>query len=145
MQKLLSNLITNFTNDNPRKVYCFREIANPEFYKLIQDNHDGMLPNDFIFDTFRAALLKLQDYEIENENQFEEYQGEIADSMTPIYTYDLMEHFRQFPEYAEAAKTDNCHEESTLLDCITMGAYLHCSEILCTVFDFVNEAEKVAA
>ena len=141
MQKLINELLEGFSNDNPRNVYCFDESVNPEFYDLIRELHDGMLPNNFIFDTVHSALSILRDCEIESEDDYYDAQNEMSDSMTPIYTSELNDHYRDFSEFAEIAKEDLCGNDASISQCITGGCYLHCSNILNDVFNFVNEVE----
>jgi hypothetical protein len=94
------------------------------------------MPNDIIFELVHRAVSTLVDWDINSEQDFERNQGEMADSMVPHKTHKQVTHYQQFPDYAESAKVDNLPESASLHDCITMGYYLHASEILSQVWEW---------
>lgn len=136
MQEKINELIQGFTYDNPRKVACFNESVDSEFYDLIRDLHSGILPHDFIFDKVCESLEALRDYDVNSDNDFYNVDHEIIESLTPIYTSELNDHYRSFSEYAEQASTELGSE--TVADAIQGGAYLHCQEILNAVYEYVK-------
>lgn len=101
-----------------------------------------ILPNNFIYEKTLEAFEALRDYEVTDENTFENVMGEITDGMVPVYSHELKDHFVQFMEYADAAKVDNLPQYATILDCLSMGCYLHCMEILTSCWEFLNASEE---
>lgn len=143
MENLIEKLINGFSRKNPRKVYCFDEKVSPEFMECIRTIHNGVLPNDFIFETVFRSLIQIQEsLEYKEFDRLFEDRGEYVDSLTSVYNHDQREHYNQFSEYAEAAKVDNLPEDSTIQDCMAMGMYLHCDEIFGEVLEYIKERQS---
>ncbi len=96
-----------------------------------------VLPSDFIFEHIYHCLRAIIDWEIESESELEDSLGEMVDGITPINTHDLINHFHEFPDYAEAAKIDNLPSDASILTCIQMGCYLHIDELMTSTWEWL--------
>ena len=133
--KDLNKILKKFETKND-KVICNDK---GDLIEFIRKQHEGLPPSDFIFEYIYQCFLELSDWDINNSDSFENSCGEIADSITPIYNHDILAHYREFPDYAEAAKIDNLPSDATVFDCMHMGCYLHCLELLTSCWEFINE------
>jgi hypothetical protein len=139
-QESINKLINGFDNNNPRNIYVFNEKVSPCFKQLICDIHHEALPSDFIHEIVYHCLGALKEWGIKDQGQFDEFQGDMIDAyLMPIDYRSQRAHFNEFPEYAEDAKIDNLPENATIQDCLAMGCYLHISEILNTVWEFLKQ------
>lgn len=76
------------TRENGDTYVCAPE-ADEQLQHAIYEAHGDKLPEDWTYSTFNAILERMQDYDSQTLEDFEEYRGEIVDCLVDTYTTDL--------------------------------------------------------
>lgn len=140
MLELLKQLILGFSNDNWRGVWTFKEETNPDFYHLIYELHEGTLPSDFIFEKVKESLDCI-DEALENDDLDD--LSCYADGMVSHLNSKLINHFREFPSYADEYLSE-FPDTKSVMDLLRGGYWKHCDSILQQVFSFVENEDNHA-
>jgi len=141
MKKVLKEIQANFYSKNEKTF--FKGEYDKDFRNFIRKQHNGILPNDFIFSTISSLIDSMLEYDFENnsDTRNRDNLSEIADSLVDVYTSDLIEHYKQFQEYAERARSD-FGDSGTIEDNMRLGQYLHIDEITQAVYEYVKDRAK---
>lgn len=86
--KLYSSLFQVKTRDNGETFVCAPDKPE-ELQQALYKAHGDRLPSDWIYSTFSSILERMQEYDSNILEDFEEYRGEIVDSLVDTYTHDL--------------------------------------------------------
>lgn len=78
------------TRDGEEKtIVHFVDNRDQALYDSVYSAHGDRLPNDWIFETYRAILGSISDYSIETIDDLHDNRGEIIDGLVDVYTSDL--------------------------------------------------------
>lgn len=101
----------------------------PKWIKdMVYDCHEGSLPSNYIYDTIREILediTAIGDWGYTNDEIIDEVRSELEPD---VYTYDLNEWAKEFPEYVDDMMKEETFDNH---DSLLMAAQLKHKEYLC--------------
>ncbi len=103
----------------------------------IREAHQGLLPHDWIYDTYNSILENLTNYTLDSLDDLEEYRHEIVDGLVDVYTYDLtawLHSSNTFQSYLDQAVQELDAKENILM----VAQYLAIDEIYTEVVNFIT-------
>lgn len=116
---------------------------SPEWMRdAVRFSHDGELPNDSRYELIRDALSSLCDNCYEDADSAREDAAEIALSLLPTYTGDLLTWFSDRPsrlQDCDDAREESGYSPETIYNALAAG-FLHSAES--TIFSLIEEIEE---
>ena len=115
-------------------------VKDSSLYKIVYDLHDGMLPNDWIFDRLDSLISNSLDYDFDTKDELENYRHEIVDSLIDIMTSDLLEWQESFSHFTDEAREEGLGDSTTGVDSqIQAGQYLILDRMFNEVINLIEE------
>ena len=116
--------------------------ADGELKDLIREAHQGIFPNDWIFDKVDSILSSVLDYDFNNLNGLDNYKHEIIDGLVDIYTGDLFEWAKRFKHFVDDAKSEGLIDGSAEIEQqLQGGQFYHIEQIFNTVINGINDLD----
>lgn len=142
-QKIASEYLKQFVSkkrDDGNSFYCLNSRNDKELIDLIYNCHDGVLPNDKIYEFIHDSFTIL--YENDNGDDASDYTSDI-DALVDVYNHDLNSWVSSnltFSSYVDRAIQEfgACDHFNAL----QIGQFLQRQEIFYKVLEFVNEKVK---
>lgn len=101
-------------------------------YDVIQKSHEGVLPNDWVFEKFHDLLNSMVDY----QENLEDCQGEIVDACVDIYHNDLVKWLNPFYyKVDEAMESGLLIDKTEIIPRIQAGQYYQLDEFFQDILD----------
>lgn len=114
-----------FTRDNPRQVWSLKDDSPNWMRDAIRDAHsDGRMPDDWIYESCRAIVDSIAEYDSADECDT----CEIADSQVDIYTSELCAwlamHSGNLEACNEAVSEGLCPDDADMVKRMQTGQYI---------------------
>jgi hypothetical protein len=88
-QKYYDQFETVKRGDNT--IVTLKDNREDKLQNSVYQAHGDMLPNDWIFSTYRSILSSISDYDLDTIEDLEDNRSEIVDGLVDVYTSDLTE------------------------------------------------------
>lgn len=125
----LEEIYNNFETKNNVTKYN----SEDNFYDTIRELHDGVLPNNFMFDLIHSAVSSLTGYDLDNEDHNEVITDIVNGSF--FNTNEFIEHFKLYPHYAENRVREIGDSDIPISEYLMEGLLDHYQEIIGTIID----------
>ncbi len=121
-----------------KSIIVLKDDAPEELSESVRDAHQGLFPNDWIYDTYDSIMSNLADYNPECIADIETYRHGIVDSLVEIYTYDLIQWYASSNHWGEYL-TRAINELGATDNAIASAQYLAIDDIFSYVFDLLED------
>lgn len=123
--------------EEPKTKYLLKDGEAKEFYSdIIYKCHDGIMPNDWIFEKVWSLLAACNGYSDPRTDD----SHEIIDSCVDIYTTDLYEWGKRFGHYVDEAREQGVIEGTEPIERQLMaGQFIQLQSIFNIILEGVSE------
>lgn len=140
--KAFSSSFIKKERDDGSKFFSLQDDSPEWFRSAVKLAHDGELPNDSRYDLIKNALSGLSDNLYDDADSAREDAAEIALSLLPTCTGELIEWFFARPsrlQDCDDAKEDRGTSQETIYDALSDG-FIRSAES--TILSLINEIEE---
>ena len=141
-EKLLEDMKREFKGGEYLRTTCSE---NSPLYQFIQDQHEGFLPQDWIFSKVYDLLASLGSSKVEDQEGLRDEVAGFADSLTDIYNHELLDWCKCFYHHIDEAVSDFGYEagpDFTFMDLVRMGQCRQLDSMGHALVDFLAEQKE---
>jgi len=129
------------TRDGGKRFYSLRSGCPDDVSQLVQDCHDGELPNDWRYDVIVSILHDLDGTQFDENAPMIDNASDIADGQVEVFNSDLATWLADQParsDYIDQAREEFGGLEDCIWSQIKAGQYVAITQMVMEIMEFLS-------
>ena len=129
------------TRDNGKRFYSLRNGCPEDVAQLVQDCHDGELPNDWRYDVIVSIIHDLDGAQLNENALMIDNASDIADGQVEVFNSDLATWLAEQPgrsDYIDQAREEFGGLGDSIWDQIKAGQYVAIHQMVMEIMEFLS-------